>query len=228
MRGSIVIRVIPGTPAATAVEAVGGRIIQAVPAAYFPSAHPEVQAWAEDQLVRSSNDVCLEAGDRYSLDDLLDMWMAAYVRMHEDWAPTGDVEATRQAFAGRFAHDLDLHRSSISLIEGRPTAAVFTIGPLDGILMPVLIEIDPRHPGRELAARAAIATMLVRAAPTPVEFDGHADEPTYMRILQDIPQRSNGKLTPMNLVEISEQDARPATGPGSPSPGTGGRCSPGG
>lgn len=200
----IVLRVLPGTPADAAAEAAGGRVIQAAPAAFFPSADPEVQAWALDQLGQSrTGGVRVDSGDRYALDDLLDMWMAPYLRMHEDWAPTGDVEATRQAFAGRFAQDLDLRRTTVCVLDGRPVAAVFTVGPPDGTLMPVLIEIDPRHPRRELAARAAIATMLTRAAPTPVEFDGHADEPIYMRILQQIPQRSSGNLTPMNLIEIT-------------------------
>lgn len=199
----IVIRVIPVTPAATAVEAAGGRVIQSVPAAYFPSAHADVQAWAQEQLELSRTaGVQIDSGDGYALDDLLDMWMTPYLRMHEGWAPTGDVEATRQAFARRFAQDLDVRRSTVAVIDGQPVAAVFTVGPFDGALMPVLILIDDRHPGRERAATAAVATMFIRAAPIPVEFDGHADEPVYMNILQRIPQRSNGNLTPMNLIEI--------------------------
>ncbi|MFK5583588.1 hypothetical protein [Serinicoccus sp. LYQ131] len=200
----IVIRVIPGTPAATAVEAAGGRVIQSVPAAYVPSAHPAVQAWAEQHLAPSRTEgVHIDTGDRYSLDDLLDMWMTPYLRMHEDWAPTGDVEATRQAFARRFAQDLDVRRTTVAVIGGQPVAAVFTVGPFDGTLMPVLIQIDDRHPGRKRAATAAVATMLIRATPIPVEFDGHADEPVYMNILHRIPERSSGNRTPMNLTEVS-------------------------
>lgn len=198
----VVIRVIPGTPAATAIEAAGGRIIQSVPAAYFPSAHADVQAWAQEQLGLSRPGVHVESGDQYSLEDLVDMWMAPYLRMHENWAPTGDVEATRQAFATRFANDLDMRCTTVAVIDERPVAAVFTIGPFDGVFMPVLIQIDDQHPDQEQAAKAALAAMLIRATPTPVEFDGHADEPIYLSILGQIPHRSNGKLTPMNLIEI--------------------------
>lgn len=199
----IVLRVIPGTPAETAVEAAGGRVIQSVPAAYFPTAHPDVQAWARQQLGQTrTGGVRIDSGDQYSLDDLLDMWMAPYLRMHEDWAPTGDVAATRQAFAQQFAQDLDKERSTVSLVDERPVAAVFTVGPFDGTLMPILIEIETQHAQREDAAKAAIAKMLTLAAPASIEFDGHADEPIYMRILQEIPQRSSGNLTPMNLIEI--------------------------
>lgn len=199
----LVLRVIPGTPVEAAVEAAGGRVIQSVPAAYFPTAHAEVQAWAQEQVGQSqSGGVRIDSGDQYSLEDLLTMWMAPYLRMHEAWAPTDDVEATRQAFAERFAQDLDMYRTTVSVIDERPVAAVFTVGPFDGTFMPILIEIDAQHPQREQAAKAAIATMFTLAAPTPVEFDGHADEPIYMRILQQIPQRSSGNLTPMNLIQI--------------------------
>lgn len=200
----IVVRIIPGTPAEPAAQAAGGRVIQAVPAAYFPTAHPQVQAWAQAQLDRSQSAALrLASGDQYTLDELLDMWMAPYLRMHEDWAPTGDVEATREAFARRFAQDLDLARTTVAVIDDRPVAAVFAVGPFDGTLMPILIQIDDHHPRAEESARAAIAGMLVRSTPTPVEFDGHADEPVYMSILEQIPQRSRGTLTPMNLVQIT-------------------------
>lgn len=200
----IVIRVLPGTPDEVAAQEAGGRVIQAVPAAYVPTAHPEVQVWAHDQLAQSqAAGVRIATGDMYSLDELLDLWMTPYLRMHEDWAPTGDVDATRQAFAGRFAQDLDPGRTTVALIGGRPVAAVFTVGPFDGVLMPILIQVDDGHPWLEQAAGAAVASMLTRSAPTPVEFDGHADQPIYMRILERIPQRSSGNLTPMNLIEIT-------------------------
>lgn len=201
---AIVIRVIPGTPAEAAASAAGGRVIQAVPAAHFRTDHPEVRAWAHGQMGQSQTaGVLIQAGTQHSPGDLLDMWMRPYLRMHEGWAPTGDVEATRRAFAERFAQDLDLSRTTIAVIDERPVAAVFTFGPFDGALMPILIQIEDLHPHGEQAARAAIANMLILSAPLPVEFDGHADEPTYMRILQDIPQRSSGNLTPMHLVEIT-------------------------
>lgn len=200
----IVVRIIPGTPAQPAAEAAGGRVIQAVPAAYFPTDHPEVQAWAKAQLDQPPTpELRLATGDQYSLEELLDMWMAPYLRMHQDWAPTSDVEATRQAFAGRFAEDLDLERTTLAVIDDRPVAAVFTVGPFDGTFMPIMIQVDHQHPRGEQAATAAIASMLIRSTPTPVEFDGHADEPVYMSILEQIPRRSSGTLTPMNLVEIN-------------------------
>ncbi|QFG68704.1 hypothetical protein [Ornithinimicrobium pratense] len=200
----IMLRIIPGTPAESAAAAAGARVIQSVPAAYFPTTHAQVQDWARRQLdLAEKEETKVAPGSHFSMDVLLDLWMAPYLRMHASWAPTQDVHATRESFGARFAQDLDLERTRIATVDGGPVAAVFTVGPFDGTFMPILIEIKPEHPGRERAARAAIASMLTATAPTPVEFDGHADEPVYMRILKEIPQRTRGKLTPMNLVEIN-------------------------
>lgn len=200
----IVLRVIPGTAAAAAVDQVRSQVLQSVPAAYFPTDHPEVHAWAKHQLEAArSSGINLKAGTDFTMDELLDMWMAPYPRMHESWAPTSDVEATREAFRGRFKQDLHLDRTVIASHEGRAVAATFTVGPFDGTYMPIMMELQLSHRMSEPSARASIAAMLTRTSPTPVEFDGHADEPVYMRILETIPQRSAGARTPMNLIQIS-------------------------
>lgn len=199
----VIVRILPGSAEEIAAQAAGGRVIQSVPAAYFETAHPEVQAWAQSHVVRAqAADLSTSFGTAYVLDDLLDLWMPPYVRMHESWSPTHDVQATRDAFARRFAQDLDRDRTTVVNNGGTPLAAVFTVGPVDGTYMPILIEVDPSDPATGLACRLAIAEMLLATPPTPVEFDGHADEPTYMAILEEMPRRCPGKLTPMNLVEI--------------------------
>jgi hypothetical protein len=199
----IILRIIPGTPAETAASKAGGRVVQSVPAAFFDTSHRDVQTWAQQQLDLASNrKLTLRSGEEYSVDELLDLWMPPYLRMHQAWAPPQDVQAARGAFRGLFAQDLDRTCTVIAHLDGQPLAAVFTIGPFDGARMPILVEIERRHPGCALAARAVIAMMLTTAHPLPVEFDGHADEPTYMRILEEIPHRTSGNLTPMNLVEI--------------------------
>lgn len=199
----LMLRVIPGTPQDAAASAAGGRVVQSVPAAFFDTTHPDIQDWARRQReLASRQNVRLSTGGDYDIDELLDLWMAPYLRMHESWAPTQDAQAVRESFRTRFAQDLDKQRTVIAVLDAHPLAAVFTMGPFDGVFMPVLIEVDPAHPDSDMAASAAIATTLTAAKPLPVEFDGHADEPTYLRILESIPQRSSGKLTPMTLVEI--------------------------
>lgn len=200
----ILLRVIPGTPSEDAATQAGGRVVQSVPAAYFDTSHPDVQAWAHQQLDSAElAGLRLESGVGLDMETLLDMWMSPYLRMHEGWAPTQDVQAMRESFRRRFTATLDRQRTAVTMHGEERLAAVFAVGPFDGVLMPILVEIEPQDPHCEVAARAAIATTLTQADPLPVEFDGHADEPTFMSILEEIPQRSSGTLTPMNLVEIS-------------------------
>lgn len=199
----IMLRVIPGTPQEAAAQAAGGQVVQSVPAAFFDTAHQDVRDWTREQReLASRGNLSVRTGDEYDLDELLDLWMAPYLRMHDSWAPTQDAQAARESFRARFTQDLDKQRTMIVGLEAQPLAAVFTVGPFDGVLMPILTEVEPGHPASEAAARVAIASMLAAANPLPVEFDGHADEPTYMRILESIPQRASGKLTPMDLIEI--------------------------
>lgn len=200
----VMVRILPGSTEEIAAQAVGGRVIQSVPAAYFETAHPEVLAWAQTHVARAQDaGLSTSFGTAYGLDDLLDLWMSPYVRMHESWSPTHDVQATRDAFARRFAQDLDCDRTTVVSKGSIPLAAVFTVGPLEETYMPILVEMDPSDPATSLASRLAVAEMLLATQPTPVEFDGHADEPTYMAILEQMPRRGPGKLTPMNLVEIN-------------------------
>ncbi|MFX0538118.1 hypothetical protein ACQBAT_03170 [Ornithinimicrobium sp. Y1847] len=196
----VLVRVIPGTPMEVAATEAGGRVVQSVPAAYVDTSHPDVREWADRHA--SLDGGVVTSGEDLTLDELVDLWMAPYLRMHEGWAPTEDVAATRASFRRRFAEALDTGRTSIARVDGAPLAAVFVVGPFDGILMPILIEVEPDHPMAESAARAAVARALASADPHPVEFDGHADEPTYLRILLDIPQRSSGALTPVDLIEL--------------------------
>lgn len=199
----VMVRILPGSTEEKAAQAAGGRVIQSVPAAYFETAHPEIQAWAQTHVAHAQDaGLSTSFGTAHGLDDLLDLWMSPYIRMHLSWSPTHDVQATRDAFARRFAHDLDRDRTTVVSNGSVALAAVFTVGPLEGTYMPILVETDPSDPATGLASRLAIAEMLLATHPTPVEFDGHADEPTYMAILEEMPRRGPGKLTPMNLVEI--------------------------
>lgn len=74
--------------------------------------------------------------------------------------------------------------------------------------MPVRVVADPDHPLAAYAAAATVAAMLRAVAPTPVEFDGQTDDPVYLRILQAIPQRRTGTLTPVDLVRIKPSEVR--------------------
>jgi hypothetical protein len=200
----VLLRVLPGTAEEKAAQAAGGRVVQSVPAAYFDTDRSEVQAWARTHVTRAREAGLTSGfGSAYDLEDLLDLWMVPYLRMHRSWSPTDDVQATRDAFARRFTQDLDRERTTIVRHGGTVLAAVFTFGPFHGTYLPVLMQIDPGDPATGLAGRLAVAGMLVATRPTPVEFDGHADEPTYLAILEEMPGRRPGRLTPMNLVEVS-------------------------
>lgn len=94
-------------------------------------------------------------------------------------------------------------RTRVATVADVPVAATFVFGPYDGTFMPVLMIIEPAQLVMEAAARASVAAALEAVRPAPVEFDGYADDPTYLAILHDIPERRAGALTPMELVQIS-------------------------
>lgn len=199
----LLVRVLPGTPEETAVGAAGGRVVQSVPAAYVPTDHPDVREWAVAALEGAAGlGVEVVTADGSSTDELLDLWMAPFLRMHEGWSPVGDPTALRERFRARFDADLVRGCSALASTDEGVVAAVLTFGPYDGTLMPLLVHVRPGSPAREVAARTAVAATLAAAAPVPVEFDGHADDPVYMAVLEKIPQRRAGALTPMHLVEV--------------------------
>ncbi len=77
----------------------------------------------------------------------------------------------------------------MSSIGGSPVAATFVFGPLDGTFIPVLMSLDHEHANLEMAARASVAAALEAVHPAPVEVDGHADDATYLAIIEHIPRR---------------------------------------
>lgn len=192
----IVLRILPGTPEDQATTRVGSIVIQSVPAAYVPTDHPEVAAWARANAGPTSS------GTDHPMAQLVDLWVDAYVRMHGSWAPVTNLDALRQVQTRQLERLLDRERTQVSSISGSPVAATFVFGPVDGTFIPVLMSLDHEHADLEMAARASVAAALEAVHPAPVEFDGHADDPTYLAIIEDIPRRGPGVLTPMQLVQI--------------------------
>lgn len=219
-RRPALVRVRPHTPVAAAVDEVGGEVVQSVPEAYFDTASKDVQTWAAETLREAeARGATVCSGAVCTLDELLDLWVAPYLRMHQGWAPIDDVAVAREGFCRRFEESLDRELTAVAEVAGTVVAATFVVGPFDGVLMPILIQVDPPAeapavPGgsgeaHELAAAATIAAVLSRAEPLPVEFDGHADDAVYLSILERIPGRSAGALTPMDLVRVGGAGRRP-------------------
>lgn len=200
----ILLRVLPGTPTAAAVARLGdAEVVQSLPAAAVPTGHPEVHAWVRARLETAEQQgVQLGTGRELGLEALLDLWVEAYLPMHERWAPVTDVEALREGFDRWFAGGLDTEHTFVATAEGDPVAATFLVGELDGVVVPCMVEVQRDHPAAETAAAASMAAVLEAVSPRPVEFEGHVDEPVYMRILESIPQRAAGQLTPMDIVRI--------------------------
>ena len=87
----------------------------------------------------------------YTTEELLDLWLGAYLRMHASWAPVSDADATREVFRGVLAETLDVERTFVACVDMQPIAVTFL---------------------------------------------------NYLRILETIPHRSAGALTPMEMVRI--------------------------
>lgn len=202
-RRSLVLRVLPGTPTAAAVAEVGGgQVLQSVPAGAIPAGHGDVQEWAAERLGEAARaGVELRTGMQYTTEELLDLWMDAYLRMHERWAPVADVQRTREVLRRSLADTLDAEGTFVASVDGRPVAVTF-LNAYDGALVPLMVEAEPGHPAAETAAAASMAAMLRQVSPRPVEFEGHVDEPVFMRVLETVPHRSAGALTPMDMVRI--------------------------
>lgn len=197
------LRVLPGTATSAAVAEVGGaEVLQRIPAGAVPTDHADVQEWARGRLEDAEQaGIELRDGSEYTVEELLDLWMSAYLRMHERWAPVSDENVMREVFRGMFADTLRAQDTFVAVGAGQPVAATF-MNAFDGALVPLMIETAPGHPVVETAAAASMAAMIRNVSPHPVEFEGHADEPTYMRILVSIPHVAAGDLTPMDFVRI--------------------------
>lgn len=200
----VVLRVLPGTPTAAAVaDLEGTEVIQSIPAAAVPTGHADVLEWARARLEEAGHGgVELRTGMAFTTEELLGLWMGAYLPMHGSWAPVADADAARELFRGVLADVLDVERTFVACVDGQPVAATF-LNAFDGALVPLMVETEPGHRAGETAAAASMAAMLRAVSPRPVEFEGHADEPVYMRILETIPHRSAGALTPMDMVRIA-------------------------
>lgn len=122
--------------------------------------------------------------------------------MHETWAPVTDVNALREGFSKWFADGFDTKNTFVASAEDQPVAETFLIDGQEGVPVPGLSLVQRRHPAAETGAAASMAAVLRAVSPQTVEFEGHADEPLYMRILESIPHRSAGTLTPMHIVRI--------------------------
>lgn len=203
-RRPVVLRVLPDTSNAAAVVAVGGgQVLQSVPAGAVPAGHADVQEWAGARLEEAAQaGVELRTGMQHTTDELLDLWMDAYLRMHERWAPVADAQHMREVFRRLFADTLDAGGTFVARVGGQPVAATF-LNAYEGALVPLMVEVQPGHPAAETAAAASMAAMLSSVTPHPVEFEGHVDEEVYMRILETLPHRSAGRLTPMDLVQVT-------------------------
>lgn len=208
----VMLRVVPGTSKADAVAALGGgEVLQSLPPAAVPSGHPDVQDWARQRLAAAERaGVELRPGAEHTLDELLDLWMQAYLPMHESWAPVTDVAATREMFRTAFTESLNTAATFVAHTDGHALAATLTTAELDGIPVPCMIELAPGHTAVEAGAAASMAAVLMALSPRSVEFEGHVDEPLYMRILQTIPHTGAGALTPMDLVRMQGRELSPA------------------
>ncbi|RIK16920.1 MAG: hypothetical protein DCC50_03390 [Acidobacteria bacterium] len=202
-RSPVGLRVLPGSATAAAVAEVGGaEVLQRVPAGAVPTGHADVLEWARGRLEDAEQaGVELRPGTELAVEELLDLWMPAYVRMHEHWAPVSDENLMREVFRDLFAGTLRQQDTFVAAVAGHPVAATF-MNAYDGVLVPLMIETAPGHPAAETAGAASMAAMIRSVSPRPVEFEGHADEPTYMRILETIPHVAAGDLTPMDFVRI--------------------------
>lgn len=200
----LALRVVPHTPKAAAVDAVGGgEVLQSLPPAHIPTGHPEVEAWIGERIEDARREgVELRPGSAFTTDELVDLAVDPYVRQHAHWAPVGDVDALPSQLRRWFAADLDADATSVALVQGRPVAVTYLASEIDGVPVPLLMEIQPGHPRIETCAAATMAATLEAVSPRPVEFEGHADEAVYMRVLGTIPRRSAGTLTPMDIVQI--------------------------
>lgn len=207
----VFVRVVPGTPKADAVAEVGhGEVLQSLPPAAVPTDHPDVHAWAHGRLEAAERaGVEVRPGTERTMDELLDLWMEAYVPAHEGFAPVKDVDATREMFRSWFEDSLDRASSFIARADGRTVAATMMTAEIDGILVPNMLELSPGRPQAETGAAACVAATLLAVSPRPVEFEGHVDQALYMTVVGMIPHRSAGVLTPMDMVRIQGVNGTP-------------------
>ncbi|GGK75899.1 hypothetical protein GCM10011509_25610 [Ornithinimicrobium pekingense] len=204
------LRVVPGTPTAHAVAEVGHvEVMQSLPPAAIPSGDPDVHAWAHGRLGSAERDgIVLRRGTELTLDQLLDLWMEAYLPAHESFAPVKDVAETRETFRTWFSRGLDREATFVALAgDGRALAGSMMTSEIDGILVPAMIELAPEHPSGTTGAAACVAATLLAVSPRAVELEGHVDQRLYMSVLETIPHRSAGVLTPMDMVRIQGVDA---------------------
>src|SRR5690606_7040832 len=166
--------------------------------------HPDVLAWARDRLdagVQARLD--LRPGTEHTLEQVLDMWMQAYVPAHEGFAPVTDAAATREQFRTWFSDNLDLRPSFVARApDGRTVAATLMTAEIDGILVPNLLDLAPGHGSALTGAAACVAATLLAVSPRPVEFEGHVDQDLYMSVMAMVPHRAAGVLTPMDMVLV--------------------------
>lgn len=208
----VMLRVVPGTPKAEAVAVVGHvEVMQSLPPGAIPTDHPDVLAWSHERLARAEREqLALASGTDFTLEELLDIWMAAYVPAHEGFLPVKDADATREMFRRWFAERLDREPSFVARDgDGHVVAATMMTAEIDGVLVPNLVEVSPGHPASETAASACVAATVLTVSPRPVEFEGHVDQPLYMSVMEMVPHRSAGVLTPMDMVRIQGVEGTP-------------------
>ncbi|MGC5584794.1 hypothetical protein [Ornithinimicrobium sp. W1665] len=208
----VMLRVVPGTPKAEAVAVVGHvEVMQSLPPGAIRTSHPDVLAWSQERLAKAERErLALAPGTDFTLEELLDLWMVAYVPAHQGFLPVKDVEATREAFRTWFAGSLDREASFVARAgDGRAVAATMMTAVIDGILVPNMVDVSPGHPASQTAAAACVAATILAVSPRPVEFEGHVDQALYMSVMDMVPHRSAGVLTPMDMVRIQGVEGTP-------------------
>ncbi|WP_289018368.1 hypothetical protein [uncultured Ornithinimicrobium sp.] len=201
----VMLRVVPGTPKAEAVAVVGHvEVMQSLPPGAIPTDHPDVLAWSHEGLSAAELErLTLTPATDFTVEQLLDLWMVAYVPAHEGFLPVKDADATREKFRRWFAERLDRESSFVARDgDGHVVAATMMTAEIDGVLVPSLVEVWPGHPVAETAASACVAATVLAVSPRPVEFEGHVDQALYMSVMEMVPHRSAGVLTPMDMVRI--------------------------
>ena len=209
-------RVVPGTSKADAVARVGHtEVMQSLPPASIPAGHPDVHGWGHGRLEAAERDgIVLRRGTELTLEELLDLWMEAYLPAHEDFMPVTDVEATREVFRTWFTRSLDREASFVAhAADGRALAGTVLASEIDDVLVPTVIELSPEHPLGVTGAAACVAATLLAVSPRAVELEGHVDQVLYMSVLETIPHRSAGVLTPMDMVRIEGVRGTPVPRP---------------
>lgn len=208
----VMLRVVPGTATAEAVAVVGHvEVMQSLPPGSIPTSHPDVLAWSKERLATAERErLALAPGTDFTLEELLDLWMVAYVPAHQGFLPVKDAEATRAMFRTWFVESLDREASFVARAgDGHVVAATMMTAEIDGILVPNLVEVSPGHPASQTAASACVAATVLAVSPRSVEFEGHVDQALYLSVMEMVPHRSAGVLTPMDMVRIQGVEGTP-------------------